>query len=76
MIPRCLHLNDSFYTISALQLPLGKTTVMHLVARENLPEPNNQGMYSTLKKYKFHVVCYTVESAFLACCISKNGPIQ
>ena len=27
----------------ALHLPLGKTTVMHLVARENLPEPNNQG---------------------------------
>ena len=27
----------------ALQLPTGKTTVMHLVSRENLPEPNNQG---------------------------------
>uniref|UniRef100_V5I0N1 Putative ubiquitin-like protein 3-like isoform 2 apis mellifera n=1 Tax=Ixodes ricinus TaxID=34613 RepID=V5I0N1_IXORI len=26
----------------ALQLPLGKTTVMHLVPRENLPEPNSQ----------------------------------
>ena len=32
------------YLFTALQLPLGKTTVMHLVARENLPEPNNQGM--------------------------------
>ena len=31
------------FLIPALQLPLGKTTVMHLVARENLPEPNNQG---------------------------------
>lgn len=27
----------------ALKLPLGKTTVMHLVARETLPEPNSQG---------------------------------
>ena len=33
----------SFDSILALHLPLGKTTVMHLVARENLPEPNNQG---------------------------------
>ncbi len=29
--------------ILALQLPLGKTSVMHLVPRENLPEPNSQG---------------------------------
>ena len=32
-----------FYSVVALQLPMGKTTVMHLVARENLPEPNSQG---------------------------------
>lgn len=31
------------FVLSALQLPLGKTTVMHLVPRENLPEPNPQG---------------------------------
>lgn len=37
---RFLHGN---VTLGALHLPLGKTTVMHLVARENLPEPNNQG---------------------------------
>jgi len=37
---RFLHGN---VTLGALQLPLGKTTVMHLVAREHLPEPNNQG---------------------------------
>ncbi|KAI0234778.1 Ubiquitin-like protein 3 [Lamellibrachia satsuma] len=43
---RFLHGN---VTLGALQLPLGKTTVMHLVARENLPEPNNQGQ---LKKDK------------------------
>lgn len=30
-------------TLSALNLPQGKTTVMHLVTRENLPEPNSNG---------------------------------
>lgn len=30
-------------TLQALSLPPGKTTVMHLVTRENLPEPNSQG---------------------------------
>lgn len=30
-------------TLSALSLPGGKTTVMHLVTRENLPEPNSNG---------------------------------
>ncbi|KAH9373516.1 hypothetical protein HPB48_003468 [Haemaphysalis longicornis] len=40
---RFLHGN---VTLGALQLPLGKTTVMHLVPRENLPEPNSQvGLY-------------------------------
>uniref|UniRef100_T1K2R6 UBL3-like ubiquitin domain-containing protein n=1 Tax=Tetranychus urticae TaxID=32264 RepID=T1K2R6_TETUR len=28
--------------LGALQLPLGRTSVMHLVPRENLPEPNSQ----------------------------------
>ncbi|XP_067943949.1 ubiquitin-like protein 3 [Watersipora subatra] len=37
---RFLHGNVS---LAALQLPLGKTTVMHLVARETLPEPSGQG---------------------------------
>jgi hypothetical protein len=36
---RFLHGN---VTLGALGLPLGKTTVMHLVPRENLPEPNSQ----------------------------------
>jgi len=36
---RFLHSN---VTLGALGLPLGKTTVMHLVPRENLPEPNSQ----------------------------------
>ncbi|XP_013782519.1 ubiquitin-like protein 3 isoform X2 [Limulus polyphemus] len=36
---RFLHGN---VTLGALQLPLGRTTVMHLVPRENLPEPNSQ----------------------------------
>ena len=43
---RFLHGNVS---LGALSLPLGKTTVMHLVARENLPEPNSQ---DALKKSK------------------------
>ncbi|XP_071949876.1 ubiquitin-like protein 3 [Antedon mediterranea] len=30
-------------TLGALQLPIGKTTVMHILARETLPEPNSQG---------------------------------
>ncbi|KAJ8944369.1 hypothetical protein NQ318_017688 [Aromia moschata] len=30
-------------TLGALGLPFGKTTVMHLVPRETLPEPNSQG---------------------------------
>ncbi|GFY75713.1 ubiquitin-like protein 3 [Trichonephila inaurata madagascariensis] len=36
---RFLHGN---VTLGALQLPLGRTTVMHLIPRENLPEPNSQ----------------------------------
>ncbi|KAH7731865.1 Protein C46F11.6 [Aphelenchoides avenae] len=36
-------------TLSALSLPVGKTTVMHLVTRENLPEPNSN---DSLKKSK------------------------
>lgn len=35
---RFLHSN---VTLGALGLPFGKTTVMHLVPRENLPEPNS-----------------------------------
>ena len=38
---RFLHGN---VTLGALQLPTGKTSVMHLVPRENLPEPNSQGL--------------------------------
>ncbi|KAI2797147.1 hypothetical protein RDWZM_010587 [Blomia tropicalis] len=36
---RFLHGN---VTLGILQLPLGKTTVMHLVPRENLPKINSQ----------------------------------
>lgn len=32
-------------TLGALGLSLGKTTVMHLVPRDNLPEPNSQGKF-------------------------------
>lgn len=37
---RFLHGN---VTLAALGLAMGKTTVMHLVPRESLPEPNSQG---------------------------------
>ncbi|KPP65351.1 ubiquitin-like protein 3-like [Scleropages formosus] len=37
---RFLHGN---VTLRALKLPPGRTTVMHLVARETLPEPNSNG---------------------------------
>jgi hypothetical protein len=37
---RFLHGN---VTLAALGLATGKTTVMHLVPRESLPEPNSQG---------------------------------
>ena len=43
---RFLHCN---VTLSALGLATGKTTVMHLVPRENLPEPNSQGSYFNSK---------------------------
>jgi len=36
---RFLHGNA---TLGALKIPVGKTTVMHLVVRETLPEPNSQ----------------------------------
>ncbi|MBN3297532.1 UBL3 protein, partial [Amia calva] len=47
---RFLHGN---VTLGALKLPLGKTTVMHLVARETLPEPNSQGMYKNVQQQSF-----------------------
>ncbi|XP_075957657.1 ubiquitin-like protein 3a isoform X1 [Anarhichas minor] len=47
---RFLHGN---VTLGALKLPLGKTTVMHLVARETLPEPNSQDGYCGLEKTHF-----------------------
>lgn len=31
------------FMFEALKLPPGRTTVMHLVARETLPEPNSHG---------------------------------
>ncbi|VDO93492.1 unnamed protein product [Heligmosomoides polygyrus] len=37
-------------TLSALNLPQGKTTVMHLVTRENLPEPNSNDSLSKRKR--------------------------
>lgn len=39
---RFLHGN---VTLGALGLPPGRTSVMHLVPRETLPEPNSQGEF-------------------------------
>jgi hypothetical protein len=39
-----LHIMTSA-VLAGLRLPSGKTTVMHLVAREHLPEPNSQSNY-------------------------------
>ncbi|KAG8222340.1 hypothetical protein J437_LFUL001326 [Ladona fulva] len=44
---RFLHSN---VTLGALGLPPGKTTVMHLVPRENLPEPNSQDLQKLLAR--------------------------
>ncbi|RCN43344.1 hypothetical protein ANCCAN_10669 [Ancylostoma caninum] len=50
-------------TLNALNLPQGKTTVMHLVTRENLPEPNSNGYYmqdvSGMKLELFHLSIVT-----------------
>ncbi|CAI5444557.1 unnamed protein product [Caenorhabditis angaria] len=46
-------------TLQALQLIPGKTTVMHLVTRENLPEPNSS---ETLTKRKSANCCRCVLS--------------
>lgn len=46
-------------TLQALQLASGKTTVMHLVTRENLPEPNSS---ETLTKRKNGGCCRCVLS--------------
>ena len=39
-----IHPFPFFLLLVALQLPLGKTTAMHIMARETLPEPNSQGL--------------------------------
>ena len=59
---RFLHGN---VTLAALGLPTGKTTVMHLVPRESLPEPNSQGQFRSL------IVLFT---PFV--CISLFSPLQ
>lgn len=50
-------LQNFFFFFAALKLPFGKTTVMHLVARETLPEPNSQGRLSKLQRiFKLDIV--------------------
>lgn len=44
-------------SIGALNLPLGKRSVMHLVARENLPEPPSQGQTKRVKTERRSCCC-------------------
>ncbi|MBN3325385.1 UBL3 protein, partial [Atractosteus spatula] len=67
---RFLHGN---VTLGALKLPLGKTTVMHLVARETLPEPNSQGNFITVAiKFMWTYDIYTFVVFFVSLCINCN----
>ena len=52
---RFLHGN---VTLAALGLPTGKTTVMHLVPRESLPEPNSQGKTTTSQQSDVTALCF------------------
>uniref|UniRef100_A0A3P8TQ28 Ubiquitin-like protein 3 n=1 Tax=Amphiprion percula TaxID=161767 RepID=A0A3P8TQ28_AMPPE len=56
---RFLHGN---VTLGALKLPLGKTTVMHLVARETLPEPNSQGNQRSVSVLSFEKAFHTLNN--------------
>uniref|UniRef100_A0A8B9EWM5 Ubiquitin-like protein 3 n=1 Tax=Amazona collaria TaxID=241587 RepID=A0A8B9EWM5_9PSIT len=80
---RFLHGN---VTLGALKLPFGKTTVMHLVARETLPEPNSQGKlctrdisYSSIwqsSQIFYRILGYFIaekSQAFVVFCEASNG---
>lgn len=58
---RFLHSN---VTLGALALPFGKTTVMHLVPRETLPEPNSQGINTFLLVIRTSMVWNSWEKVF------------
>ncbi|TGZ38380.1 Ubiquitin-like protein 3 [Temnothorax longispinosus] len=67
---RFLHSN---VTLGALGLPFGKTTVMHLVPRENLPEPNSQGEFARCD----HVISSSVEIVTkLLVCFPPPRPLR
>lgn len=55
---------------AALKLPLGKTTVMHLVARETLPEPNSQGNHLSLSPSS-PVLCLLFHTPPARCLITQ-----
>lgn len=78
---RFLHGN---VTLGALKLPFGKTTVMHLVARETLPEPNSQGQRNREKTGESNccVILWHVaaRAAVCWCCwdrgLQQHPPLQ
>ena len=63
-----LHSNFTYFV--ALGLPTGKTTVMHLVPRESLPEPNSQGK---LLLYMIHFVRWNYINEILGKVILNHG---
>lgn len=71
---------DAFYVFSALKLPPGRTTVMHLVARETLPEPNSHGEeLSSAPCFSFFSRCQTIKKnvklslALIPSCINHHA---
>ena len=67
---RFLHSN---VTLGALGLPFGKTTVMHLVPRENLPEPNSQGEFA---RYHHVISSFVKVVTKLLVCLFLHFPRQ
>jgi len=62
---RFLHGNA---TLGALKIPTGKTTVMHLVCRNTLPEPQSQGA-DEREKEETSRCCQLSSSSCCCCCV-------
>lgn len=67
-----------FISSLALQLPLGRTTVMHLIPRESLPEPNSQGIFISLRfsffcmQKKFLINIFLVHILYFNCFLAHD----
>lgn len=71
---RFLHGN---VTLEALKLPPGRTTVMHLVARETLPEPNSHGQRNREKTTESSccLLLWNTESPFHITSSYSSSPV-